>query len=151
MDTITPSSAGRSKDAALFQHSQGFPQAVLLVCTNDIMINIVACYCVKGFIWEVQLQGVTLLKTDIGHALYNGFRQLQLAVMGKVLCRLINYPIPAVRPIAAAPVIPLSTFFSAAARRRGSSPWVLSFYSQVSYLFPFIASGSVKNYLFFIV
>ena len=58
-----------SKCPAFFQGTQCFQQDCLTVFGRDVVVDVIACYCVKSLIREIQVRGVSLAEADIFYSL----------------------------------------------------------------------------------
>ena len=48
--------------ATFFQNTQGFQQKLLFICACDIVVNIVACDCIKSFIGKGKPCGIAFFE-----------------------------------------------------------------------------------------
>ena len=60
------------KGTALFQGPQCLQQDRLTVFGRNVVVDVIACYCVKGLIREIQMGGVSLTEADIFYAFCSG-------------------------------------------------------------------------------
>ena len=60
------------KCPAFFQGPQCLQQDRLTVFGRNVVVDVIACYCVKGLIREIQMGGVSLTEADIFYAFCSG-------------------------------------------------------------------------------
>ena len=58
-----------SKCPAFFQGTQCLQQDRLTVFGRNVVVDVIACYCVKSLIREIQVRGVSLAEADIFYSL----------------------------------------------------------------------------------